>query len=264
MDKEHYGNIMDIETTAINESNNREKPEDVDESENEEALPNSKRRKIVIDNSEKKSGTNDENNIQSQIDPKTEVIKEESTATTHEVKVSDIREEFNDKITIKEEFSNNLEQNFNEHVQSKSTNFIENQILTDVRNPICSKNLNSETQKTIKSDPDMAADLQITYVKKENLEKTQVKLLIIKDNGDQEIFKIKIQKPSNNITLVDVKQHLMSQPRKYNNFDIEKYEYQVKTTEDGIPSWEDCDEDDGMLFLPLFEDLIIIKCCFKS
>ena len=43
------------------------------------------------------------------------------------------------------------------------------------------------------------------------------------------------------------------------------YEFSVNIIdEDGIDGWMDCDEDDGMEFLPIFGDKIIIKCCFKS
>ena len=253
MDKQHYENIMDIETT--------ENPKHESE---ETLLPNSKRRKIVREESDEKYDTNNENNIDSQIDTR---IEENSTTTTPDgLNVSDIKDEFHDNISI-DEFSNNVGQNFDEDILSKNANLSENQVPTtdsEVVNSTYAQSLNSDIQKNIKSDPDVEADLEITYVKKENLEKTRVKLLIIKDNGDKEIFKICIRKASNNISLVDVKQHLMSQPRNYNNFDIKKYIYSVQTIEDGIPSWEDYDEDEGMVALPLCGDVIIIKCCFKS
>ena len=255
MDKQHYENIMDIETT--------ENPKHESE---ETLLPNSKRRKIVREESDGKYDTNNENNIDFQIDTRIEENEVANATTPDGLNVSDIKDEFHDNISI-DEFSNNVGQNFDEDVLSKNTNLSENQVPTtdsDVGNSTYTKSLNSDIQKNIKSDPDVEADLEITYVKKENLEKTRVKLLIIKDNGDKEIFKICIRKASNNINLVDVKQHLMSQPRNYNNFDIKKYIYSVQTIEDGIPSWEDCDEDDGMVALPLCGDIIIIKCCFKS
>ena len=79
------------------------------------------------------------------------------------------------------------------------------------------------------------------------------------------MFGILIRKASNNVTLVDVKQHLMSQPQKYDNFDVKMYEYTVKTTdEDGIEGFEDCDEDDEMAVLPLFGNMIVLKCWLKS
>ena len=113
-------------------------------------------------------------------------------------------------------------------------------------------------------------DIEITYVKKETLpEKTKVKVIINKVHEDPKMFGILICKASNNVTLVDVKQHLMSQPQKYNNFDVKMYEYTAKTTdEDGIEGFEDCDEDDEMAVLPLFgnihECMIVLKCWLKS
>ena len=125
--------------------------------------------------------------------------------------------------------------------------------------------INATQEVIIKPEPEND-DLEITYVKKENLpEKTKVKLIINKDHGNPKMFGILIRKASNNVTLVDVKQHLMSQPRKYNNFDVEMYEYTVQTTdEDGIEGFEDCDEDDEMAVLPQFGNMIVLKCWLKS
>ena len=125
--------------------------------------------------------------------------------------------------------------------------------------------INATQEVIIKPEPEND-DLEITYVKKENLpEKTKVKLIINKDHGNPKMFGIFIRKASNNVTLVDVKQHLMSQPRKYNNFDVEMYEYTVQTTdEDGIEGFEDCDEDDEMAVLPQFGNMIVLKCWLKS
>ena len=69
----------------------------------------------------------------------------------------------------------------------------------------------------------------------------------------------------NNVTLADVKQHLMNKPGKYNNFEVGMYEYCVKRTIDNAGGlWEDCDEDDEMAVLPLFGNMIVLKCWLKT
>ena len=110
-------------------------------------------------------------------------------------------------------------------------------------------------------------DLQITFVKKEHssLSKTKVQLTINRDNEDTEVFRILIRKPPNSVTLADVKQHLMSNPKKYNNFNGDLFEYNVKTNIDGIDGFEDCDEEeDDVATLPLIENQIVLKCWYKS
>ena len=112
-----------------------------------------------------------------------------------------------------------------------------------------------KTQQTNKK-----SDAEITFVKKENLpKKTKVKLII--GNEDDRGFGILIRKATNKVNLVDVKQHLMSQPRKYNNFDVNIYEYTVQT---GIEFFDDCDEDDELAVLPQFGNMIVLKCWLKS
>ena len=110
-------------------------------------------------------------------------------------------------------------------------------------------------------------DLQITFVKKEHslLSKTKVQLTINRDNEETEVFRILIRKPPNSVTLADVKQHLMSNPKKYNNFNGDLFEYNVKTNIDGIDGFEDCDEEeDEVATLPLIENQIVLKCWYKS
>ena len=215
MDKEHYENIMDIETTAINESGNEEKQksQEVDEPENEE-WPNSKLCKIDSDTSQKEFG-----------------------------KIRD-----------------NFDGNINSKIAEDEFQIQEN--LTDTTN-----DLNSyASQEIINSDHCREDEIKITWMKKEpSQEKAKVHLTIKENNGDPEQFLILLRMAQNNVTLADVKQHLMKKPGKYNNFDVGMYEYCVKRTLEKDGSlWEDCDEDNEMAVLPLFGNMIVLKCWLKS
>ena len=57
----------------------------------------------------------------------------------------------------------------------------------------------------------------------------------------------------------------MSQPEKYGIFGNRNCEYQVQTAVnvDGIAIFEEYDEDDEMDVLPLFDNMIVLKCWFN-
>ena len=119
-----------------------------------------------------------------------------------------------------------------------------------------------ETANDIKSKKKNNKDLHITYVKKEHLPNTKVQITLCGVNRHTEIIRIKIRKIPNTVTLADIKQHLMSQPEKYGIFGNRNCEYQVQTAVnvDGIAIYEEYDEDEEMDFLPLFDNMIVLKC----
>ena len=148
-----------------------------------------------------------------------------------------------------------------------------------------SNNLNSVGHENVKSEDYVPKneeiedkDIEVTYVKKElmlqlktsvsskgaqvTLPKTKVQLTINTENGESETFRISIPKSPNTVNLTDVKQYLMSKPKKYSISDMGMYEYSVKMPE--IDGFEDCDEDDEMAVLPLFGNMIVLKCWLKS
>ena len=110
-------------------------------------------------------------------------------------------------------------------------------------------------------------DLSITFIKQEySLQsKTKITITINRRGGDKDVFAILIRKPPNSVTLADVKQHLMSNPERYNNFDGDLYEYDAKTNIGGIEGYKFCDEDEeAVATLPLLGDQIVLKCWYKS
>ena len=127
-----------------------------------------------------------------------------------------------------------------------------------------SNNLNSVGHENVKSEDNVHKnekfedkDIEITYHPK-----TKVQLTINRENGKAETFRILIPKSPNTVNLADVKQYLMSKPKKYSISDMGMYEYSVKMPE--IDGFEDCDEDDEMAVLPLFGNMIVLKCWLKS
>ena len=95
--------------------------------------------------------------------------------------------------------------------------------------------------------------------------KTKIQLTINRGAGEKDVFVILIRKSPNSVTLADVKQHLMSNPERYNNFYGDLYEYDVKTNIGGIEGFKICDEDEeAVAILPLIGDQIVLKCWYKS
>ena len=88
------------------------------------------------------------------------------------------------------------------------------------------------------------------------LAKTQVEISV---NGNTDNVKwLKITKPSNAITIIDIKPLLMRQPKMYGMSNELTYTYWVKTSKSGKVGFEHIDEDD--IILPLFENKIELQC----
>ena len=87
--------------------------------------------------------------------------------------------------------------------------------------------------------------------------KTKVELSI---NGNTDTVSwIKVTKPPNNITLIDVTKLLEKQPKMYGLSNEMMYNYRVKITdEEGQIGFEDIDEPNSIL--PLFGDKIVLQC----
>ena len=123
----------------------------------------------------------------------------------------------------------------------------------------------------IKTDPDKDDDVVVTYIKKEHSEKTNVKVYIEKDtNGARGMYEIQINKASD-VTLRDVKQHLMKYRRRYyKNFDPNIYDYCVNKfeytkDEERVEGVKYLDENTGNNeVLPLLGDMIILNCWLKT
>ena len=132
----------------------------------------------------------------------------------------------------------------------------------------CSDEMLQIFSEECKEDDD--TEIQITYVKKAHSGKTNVKVYIEKDtNAARDMYEIQINKASN-VTLFDVKQHLMSNRRRYyKHFDSKMYDYSVNTLDfiDGerLEGSKDLDENNEMTeVLPLFGDIIILNCWLKT
>ena len=86
--------------------------------------------------------------------------------------------------------------------------------------------------------------------------KTKVELTI---NGNTDkVHWIKVFKPSDCITLNDIKPLLMRKPKMYGMSNKMAYYYLAKATNDGKVGFEHIEEDDSIL--PLFGDKIELQC----
>ena len=150
-------------------------------------------------------------------------------------------------------------------VQLKISDFrtVNSRISNNLNNQVGHENVKTEDDFVPKTEKFENKDIEITYVKKElTLQtKTKVQLTINRENGDAETFRILIPKSPNTVNLADVKKYLMSKPKKYSISDMGMYEYSVKMPE--IDGFEDCDEDDELAVLPLFGNMIVLKCWLK-
>ena len=89
-----------------------------------------------------------------------------------------------------------------------------------------------------------------------NNSKTRVELTI---NGNKDnVHWIKVAKPSNFITLNDIKPLLMRKPKMYGMSNEMEYYYLAKAINDGKAGFEHIDEDDSIL--PLFGGKIELQC----
>ena len=86
--------------------------------------------------------------------------------------------------------------------------------------------------------------------------KTKVEIKFIGELDGNKIW-IKIPKPPNNVTLADIKNHLMNRPKCYGVLNATMYEYKKKDEKMEV-GFEEIDEDD--MVLPLFEDQIVLQC----
>ena len=87
--------------------------------------------------------------------------------------------------------------------------------------------------------------------------KTQVQISV--DGNTNNMNWIKIAKPSNNVTLNDIKPLLLKNPKRYGMSNEITYQYTVKTSKGCDIGFEEIDEEDDII-LPLFGDKIIIQC----
>ena len=102
--------------------------------------------------------------------------------------------------------------------------------------------------------------IKIEEIPKTIKTKTKVEISV---NGDTEnINWIKIAKPSNTITLNDIKPLLITQPKMFGMCNEMTYHYKVKTSDGGKVGYELIDEDNDSI-LPLFGDKIELQCWSK-
>ena len=89
--------------------------------------------------------------------------------------------------------------------------------------------------------------------------KTKVEIKFIGEllDGTNKIW-IKIPKPPNNITLADIKNHLMNRPKSYGISNTTMYYEYKKKDEKMEVGFEEIDED--YMILPLFGDKIVLQC----
>ena len=76
------------------------------------------------------------------------------------------------------------------------------------------------------------------------------------------VYRIRIHKSS--VTLSDIKKHLMSQPEKFGMSQEVKYDFSVKTIENGKVTIEEMEDDMDEDILSLFEGKIVLNCWAKS
>ena len=88
--------------------------------------------------------------------------------------------------------------------------------------------------------------------------KTKVEIKFIGELDGNKIW-IKIPKPPNNISLADIKKHLMNRPKSYGISNSTSMYYEFKKKDEKMEvGFEEIDEDD--MILPLFGDKIILQC----
>ena len=92
--------------------------------------------------------------------------------------------------------------------------------------------------------------------------KTKTKVEISVNGNTDNVNWLKISKPSNSITLNDIKKLLMIQPKMYGMSNEMTYQYRVKTTDGGKVGFDHIDEEDDSI-LPLFGDKIELQCWSK-
>ena len=120
-----------------------------------------------------------------------------------------------------------------------------------VQNP--TKNIHTESPKIIKDEVIKIEEIMPQPI---NNSKTRVELTI---NGNKDnVHWIKVAKPSNCITLNDIKLLLMRKPKMYGMSNEMEYYYLAKAINDGKAGFEHIDEDDSIL--PLFGGKIELQC----
>ena len=115
---------------------------------------------------------------------------------------------------------------------------------------------NESVQNTIEDPIDIKEVIKVEEMPDTIKTKTKVEISV---NGNTDnVNWLKISKPSNNITLNDIKKLLMSQPKMYGMSNEMTYYYRVKTTDGGKVGFEHIDEDHSIL--PMFGDKIELQC----
>ena len=100
---------------------------------------------------------------------------------------------------------------------------------------------------------------KITQITKSSLIESKTKVELSINGNTDTVSWIKVTKPPNNITLIDVTKLLEKQPKMYGLSNEMMYNYRVKITdEEGQIGFEDIDEPNSIL--PLFGDKIVLQC----
>ena len=100
---------------------------------------------------------------------------------------------------------------------------------------------------------------KITQIPKSSVIESKTKVELSINGNIDTVSWIKVTKPPNNITLIDVTKLLEKQPKMYGLSNEMMYNYRVKITdEEGQIGFEDIDEPNSIL--PLFGDKIELQC----
>ena len=100
---------------------------------------------------------------------------------------------------------------------------------------------------------------KITQIPKSSVIESKTKVELSINGNIDTVSWIKVTKPPNNITLIDVTKLLEKQPKMYGLSNEMMYNYRVKITdEEGQIGFEDIDEPNSIL--PLFGDKIVLQC----
>ena len=143
------------------------------------------------------------------------------------------------------------EENWNNYDVNYDSPTSENQKEKIPMNDSCEKNPFENDATNSKED-----EIIVEEMSPKLMVKTQVEISV---NGNTYNVKwLKITKPSNAITIIDIKPLLMRQPKMYGMSNELTYTYWVKTSKGGKVGFEHIDEDD--IILPLFENKIELQC----
>ena len=100
---------------------------------------------------------------------------------------------------------------------------------------------------------------KITQIPKSSVIESKTKVELSINGNTDTVSWIKVTKPPNDVTLIDVTTLLEKQPKMYGLSNEMMYNYRVKITdEEGQIGFEDIDEPNSIL--PLFGDKIVLQC----